>query len=270
MKSTVLSLKFLFILLIFYFPSYSQKYFENGKKEYLEGDLTRAVELLTKSIENNEEVAKSYMFRGAARSFLRIFPEAWIDLNQSKKIDNTNDKLYYYFGKYYLLKGIYDSALYYFNISIAKDAQDAAAYDARATAKGLLNDFKGAIEDENIAIKLDPTKQIYYTDRGFAKFQLGLFNEAIEDFNSSLAIEPNHKAFANRGYAYSGLGLHSMAIDDFTKALEIMPGDYEIFYKRGMSYLSIGKKKEACLDLTKSSDMGYEPASKQMKENGCK
>ena len=248
-----------------------QVHFKNACTEYFYGDLNKAVALFDISISEKEELAQSYMYRGAAKSFLKMFPGALKDLNTSKKIDSTNPKLDYYFGKYYLfLKSKNDSALFYYSKAIRKNPQYAAAYDERATVKIMLNDFKGAIEDENKAIGIDSTQQIYYTDRGFALFSLNHYKEAIKDYNTSLQIEPNHKAFADRGYAYYKLGLQQMAIEDYTRALNIMPDDLEIYYRRGVSYMAIGKKEEACEDFTRSKNMGYEPALKEMKKNNCR
>lgn len=268
------NIKIYFIIFLGFFInqpySFSQKYFEVAKKEYLYGDLQKSIDLLTESINHNEEIAKSYMYRGSAKAFLKMYPEALVDLNLSKKIDPINPKIYFYFGKFYLLKGNYDSALQYFNLAISKDAKDAVIYDGRATVKGLLKNYNGAIQDDNIAIKLDSTKQIYYTNRGFAKFQLKQYEAAIKDFNISLKLESNHKAYANRGYAFYKLGLQLKAIEDYTNALSIMPEDFEIFYRRGLSYVEIGKKKEACADFNKSKELGYKPAEKELLKIACK
>lgn len=267
------NIKIYFIIILGIFVnapySYSQKYFEVAKKEYLYGDLQKSIELLTASIKHNEEIAKSYMYRGAAKAFLKMYSDALVDLNLSKKIDPNNPKMYFYFGKFYLLKGNYDSALKYFNIAISKDPKDAVSYDGRATVKGLLNNFNGAIQDDNIAISLDSSNQIYYTNRGFAKFQLRQYEASIKDFDISLKLEANHKAYANRGYAFYKLGLQLKAIDDYTNALSIMPDDFEIFYRRGLSYVEIGKIKEACADLNKSKELGYKPAEKELLKIRC-
>lgn len=260
-----------FLFIVIFFPNFcfSQNYYEDASKEYFYGDLSKSISLFTKSIENKQEIAKSYMYRGAAKSFLKMFDDALSDLNFSKQLDSTNVKLDYYYGKLYLFKGNYSLAIQYYSNAIFKSPNDAFSYDERAAAKVLIGDFKGAIADENIAISIDSTKEYFYTDRGFAKLKLKMYDVAINDFNTSLKIEPNQKAFANRGLAYSLLSQYQKAIEDYTKSLTLNPNDAEVYYYRGISYKAIGKKVEACDDFKKSKGLGYAKANDILKELIC-
>lgn len=243
--------------------------YETASKEYFQGDLNKAIALFTKSIENGEEIAKSYMYRGAAESFLNNFTDALADLNSSFKLDSLNDKIYYYYGKLYLFQGEYNTAIRYYSIAILKNPKYPAAYDERAVANSLLGDFEAAINDENTAIGIDSANQLYYTDRGFAKLKLGKYEAAIKDFDISLKLQVNQKAYADRGYAYSLIGLHLKAIEDYTKSLEINSQDGEVYYYRGISYSAIGRKNEACNDLSKSKKLGYTQSEELLTKLGC-
>ena len=262
---------FSFILIVLSFANFcnGQNYFEDASKEYFNGDLNKSIELFTISIKNNQETAKSYMYRGAAKSFLKMFDEALKDLNLSKDKDSSNTKLYYYYGKLYLFKGDLDLAIKYYDNAVSKNPKDAFSYDERAIAKGLVNDFAGAIADENIAIAIDSTIQEFYTDRGFAKLKLKEYNEAIKDFNTSLKIMPNQKAYADRGVAYSLLSQHKRAIEDYTKSLEFNSNDSEVYYYRGISHEAMGNKRETCTDLKRSSELGYAKAYDVLKKMIC-
>jgi tetratricopeptide (TPR) repeat protein len=264
-------MKRIMIFMVFLLPCYcnSQQYFKNACKEYFTGDMNKSIELFTLSIENKQEIAKSYMYRGAAKAFLNKFDDALIDLNVSKLLDSSNPKLYYYFGKLYVFKGNGEKAIQYYSKAIAKDPKDPHSYDERAGAKILTADFAGVIEDENKAISLNDSIEYFYTVRGIAKVKLKQYSEAIKDFDASLNLEPNQKAYANRGVTYAALGNHQKAIEDYTKSLEIIPDDAEIFYYRGISYKAMKKNTEACSDLNKSRALGYPKAPDALRGIKC-
>jgi tetratricopeptide (TPR) repeat protein len=268
MKKTLKYLPLIILISISKF-CYSQSYFEAAYNEYFNGDISKSIPLFTKSIKNSQEVAKSYMYRGAAKSFLKMYDDALLDLDSSKALDSTNTKLNYYYGKLYLFKGDNSIAIQYYSNAILQNPKDPFAYDERAVAKALLNDFNGAIADENIAIYIDSTKEYFYSDRGFARLKLKEYNEAIKDFNASLKLEPNQKAYANRGLVFSLLNQHQKAIDDYTKSLAINPNDAEVYYYRGISYKAIKKNIEACGDFKKSNELGYGKANDVLKKTPC-
>ncbi len=109
--------------------------YDEALKEYLYGDLNKSINLFTNLIETKQEVSKSYMYRGAANSFLANFNEAKRDLDSSFILDSSN-------------------------LAILRNAKDAAAYDQRAVVKSFLGDLKGAIKDGDTAIALDSTDKI--------------------------------------------------------------------------------------------------------------
>jgi RHS repeat-associated protein len=237
----------------------SQNYFVYGYDEYLYGDLNRSIALFDMAISRNEEMAKSYMYRAAAKMTLGRLSEALHDLNVSRALDPSIPELNYFYGKYYLLMGGDKLALNYYNQFLLKDPSNSMVYNERAIIKIRLKDFAGSIDDENKAIAIEPGDQSYFTNRGFAKLNLRMYRAAISDFNLSISIKPGHKAYANRGYAYQLLGAYKKAIADYTSALKLMPADGEIYYRRSISLRAIGKIHEADDDLSKSKEMGYEP-----------
>ena len=100
-------------ILFFCGKSFGQNYFDAASKEYFSGDLNKSIELFSKSINANQHPANSFMLRGAAKSFLGKFDEALNDLNHSFLLDSTNAKIYYYYGKFYILKKEFYEALKY-------------------------------------------------------------------------------------------------------------------------------------------------------------
>lgn len=257
-----IKVKYLVILgsIFFYSDFFSQNFYKEGVNEYLNGSEKKAIDLLTKAIENNQEVANSYMYRGGAKIYINDFYSSIQDLQTSLKLDSNNYKTYFYIGRNYFYQGFYETAIKYYDKAIYINNKDANVYDERAVAKGMNGDFEGAIKDENFAISLDPTISDYYTNRGFAESALRKYNGAIKDFDKAIKIDGNPQAFSNRGIAKAKLGLHKEAIDDFTKAIELIPTAKDLPYLRGQSYKALGELKKACADIIKSADMGYEQA----------
>src|SRR5262245_50557691 len=109
--------------------SFGQNYFEEGRKEYYASNYDRSIELLTKAILNDQEIARSLMFRGAVKIILSQMDDALADLESSKLIDSSYPRLYFYFGKFYVLDGKYDLAIANYSKAIAGDPRDAAAYN---------------------------------------------------------------------------------------------------------------------------------------------
>jgi len=258
-----------FLFLAVYFNCKGQDYFELASREYFYGDLHKCIPLFDKAIENRQEVAKSYMYRGAAKAFLKMFDEAAVDLDSSKRYDSSNAKIYYYLGKLHLFKGEYKQAIRYYDQSIKGDKKDAFSYNERGTAKAALGNFAEAIKDEDIAISIDSSREYFFNDRGFVRLELKQYPLAIGDFSMSLTILPNQKAYANRGYANYLLCNYKEAIPDFTMSLSINSNDPEVYYFRGVSYRILGDMEDACSDLNRSKTLGYEKASAMLKELKC-
>lgn len=264
--------KFLCLLLswLLILHLHSQSYFENGKHQYLNGDYKSAFDLFTKAIDTEDILrSKSYMFRGATRLFLGQIAEAKGDLDVSYSLDSADAKLFYYYGKYFLFRGEYDSCILFSVKSLKYDSTDADVYDQRAVAKSLNGDLQGAYDDENIAIRLNKSKEFFYSNRAYISISLKKYDEAIEDLNTSLSIKPSQKAYANKGLALSLKGLHKEAIESYTQSLEMNPNDGEVYYYRGNSFKEMGKIDNACSDFRKSISLGYVLALDILKIGGC-
>lgn len=247
---------------------YSQNYYSEGCRIYYEtgGDINKAIELFSKAIEANEEKAKAYMMRGAAKIYLSEYASAFSDLSNSLKLDSNNYKAYFYYGRGFFAQGFFNNAIKYYDIAISKNKFDAETYNSRAMAKAMNQDYLAAIEDESKAIEIDSNNAEFYDNRSFAKIQLKMYKEAIEDCNSALRKVSGSQSYANRGFALAGLGMHMEAIKDFTIALREMPKAKDLYFYRGVSFKTLNKMNEACADFSKSAELNYEPAMTEKKK----
>jgi tetratricopeptide (TPR) repeat protein len=245
----------------------AQDYYQLGMHAYDASDdsATAAVQYFTRAIQLQQQPAKSYMMRGAAEELQKNFTAATEDLNQSKALDSTYPKLYYYYGQLYLRQDLYLRSIHYFDIAITKDPRQAKFYNARASARYFLYEYDKLLEDENQAIALDSTDESYFSNRGYALIELNELDKAIADLTTSLRIRPSQKGYANRGYAYAQQSRHAEAISDYTESLRLRADDGQTLYLRGNSYLALGKQQEACLDFNESAKLNYQPAFEKLK-----
>jgi len=255
------------LILILMNSLFCQNYYEQGLQKYYQAENSEAIELFSKSIENNNQVALSFMMRGATKTYLKQYAQAVDDISQSLKLDSSNYKAYFYFGRVYFLQGFYASALKYFDKAISINTKDPDVYNNRAICKIMSEDYAGAIKDEDIAISMDTSKnETFFIQRGFAKFKLNMLEEAIKDFDFSLKIVATQKAYANKGLALAQTGRHSEAIECYTKSLSIFSDDPTVLYFRGISYKKIKKNEAACIDFTKSKSLGDLLSENEIKE----
>lgn len=137
---------------------------------------------------------------------------------------------------------------------------DPKLYFERGIAKGKLLDFKSAIQDFDKAIELEPNNEEYYFSRGIACMH-HLYQAAIRDFSKVLEMNPKRiDALIFRGNAKVYLEDYLGGIVDYTAALLQNP-DYAIVYNnRAVAYIELEQKDLACLDLSKSGELGYAAA----------
>lgn len=243
---------FLAVICLLPIGVYAQDNFTKAFDEYKNGDLKTAVALFTECIQHNKSVAQSYIYRGAASVFLGEFITAKNDLDSAFMLDSMSTKIWYYYGKLYLVQRQYPNALDCYDRAISRDSLYASAYGDRGNTKSLSGNFDDAIADISKAISIEPTEASFYSDRGYVKLKQKKYDDAMADFNTSLNIKPTQKAFANKGFVYALMDLPSEAIENYTSSLKIVPNDGEVLYFRGLAYKAINKPDKACEDLQKA------------------
>ena len=96
---------------------------------------------------------------------------------------------------------------------------------------------------------------------------LGDYEGAIEDYNKSISLNPNDaEAFNNRANIRMLFGDYNSAIDDYNLAIKLKENYSIALYNRGIAKIMTNKQGYACDDFKSSSDGGYEPALKALKD----
>ncbi len=151
------------------------------------GDISGAIENLTRVIQINPNYTEAYSKRGDLLS----------------RIEQ------------------YQAAIHDYTWAISLNPKDLHSYNNRGQALCFLGDYQGAIEDYIYAIQLNPNVADVYYNCGNAYNCLGNYQKAIENY--SLAIYLNHfdgLAYFHRGLIYHQLGDNPNAKTDLLTAAE--------------------------------------------------
>ncbi len=184
---------------------------------------------------------------------LAFLSEAMVDFEQSMALDPDDDDApnQHARAKDIWMDGRLIQRIYQLNTVIAKNPNDAEAYDERGFAKFKLNeDEEDVIADFNKAISLNPHCAVAYFHRGLLKDKNFQLNEAIADYDSAISINPNDaEFFYSRGLAKFNLvaaqklNAYPEAMADLDKAIAIDPNHFNAYNGKGYIFYYMGKSK---------------------------
>ena len=87
---------------------------------------------------------------------------------------------------------------------IAKNPNDANAYNTRGAAYARVGRYQNAIDDFTAAIRINPNYAAAYTNRALALRQTGKNDLALADFNKALQADPRYgPAYLGRANLYA-------------------------------------------------------------------
>lgn len=224
------------------------------------------IEELTNAINMAPYSAGPYLDRGVEYFNQKIYNKAKDDFEKALELDPLSSIAYYDRALcYYHGEKNYQMALNDLNKSIELNDKDEHAFELRGRVYIHYEKYDDAIADFTRAIEISPNYFDVYVNRALAYIKgFELYKLAIEDYNHALKLSPdNGMIYMNRGSAYGeGLKDFDNSLKDFKKALEINPNDGESHLGLGLTYLQIGKYKEACLSWKRALDLGCEAAKK--------
>ena len=167
----------------------------------------------------------------------------------------------------------YHGAVEDFTKAIAINPNYGDAYYKRGLLKNIFQDYPGIIQDLTKAIKINPKygNVDTYSKIANAKSMLEDYKGSIADYTKVLQINPKDvDAYIGRAGAKQYLKDYKGATQDFTKIIEISPNYDDIcnvYYHRGNCKIALKQKNEACLDFSKSAELGCKHAHNVIKES---
>lgn len=180
-----------------------------------------------------------------------------------------------------------DSALVYFNRTLALEPKGVEAYVDRGIVYDKLGKADSAMADLNKAIELAPEYGKAYFNRGLAYARRGDYDRAIVDYNKAFDLNRLMKKFFNtyrnmfnsmeglennnaidcslttftigvyleRGDAFQNKGDYGRALADFNSALKLDSKCLETYLHRGSTYGEMGDYERALADLNKAVEL---------------
>ncbi|TGK18721.1 tetratricopeptide repeat protein [Leptospira fluminis] len=154
-------------------------------------------------------------------------------------------------------------------LEIKPDNADVLLY--RGYCRTELENRKEAFADVDRAIKLGAKYPEAYVNRAILYNLSERPAAALKDANEAVRLDQkSSRANFQIGYAYYSLKKYNESISAYTKAIELNPRDGgQTYYNRGLGFLAVRKKSQACDDFKRSLEIGYSNAEGMIREN-CK
>ena len=215
--------------------------------------LNEAIVSFDKAIALKPDYAEVYSNRGNALQDLKHLAEAIISYD--KAIALKPDFAEAYSNRGNALKALkrLDEAIISFDKAIALKPDYAEAYSNRGMALQDLKRLDEALISYDRAIALKPDFAEAYSGRGSALKDLKRLNEAIISFDKAIALKPDYaKAYSNRGTALQDLKRFDDAIIDYDKAIALKPDFAEAYSNRGTALQYLERLDEAIISFDKA------------------
>lgn len=168
-----------------------------------------------------------------------------------------NSDLYMLKGLYAMANNEYQKAVDFFTKYIIQKPKNDIGYLRRGNAYKELKDAKNAMADYNKCIELNPQNEIAYSNRGLLKGILGDLSGGFQDCINSLKINETSVAYYNLGWICFEQEDYEQAERAFSEALKLEPTKVSIYHERAETRYKLKKYREAIQDYT--SEIGLEP-----------
>ena len=233
----------------------ARQYYDTALVKVKEGDFTRAIKLLDKTIALDSMDSEYYRYRGYSKYKNGYVNYAIRDYDKAILLNPNNINAYikrgdaFYYKKNFLKsKADYDRA-------VELDSLNFYALDIRAAVKFNLNDFEGALKDYEKCKKINGGNANLFFNKGTTLFHLGKYNESIYSLDLGIKLDSlidNINSYVWRGDAKAELGNIEGALLDYNKAIRLNPKQASCYYWKGDVYFKFKKYKEAILEYDKA------------------
>lgn len=212
-------------------------YFERGKIMARMQQHAAAEQDFSLALGLNANFPDALLARSVEKRFQKKYEGAFRDIFQAATLDSTNPKIYNSFGNLFIEVKNYKDAITSYSKTIALQPKFADAYNNRAYAKILMNDFTNAITDCYTALSLMKEK-------------------------------PSPIVYNNLGHAYRELNNFDSAFYYFDKAIKLNNNFSQAYFERGIAKQKINDLNGACKDWRSADALGYTDTLK-LEEKFC-
>jgi tetratricopeptide (TPR) repeat protein len=153
---------------------------------------------------------------------------------------------------------------------LTNDREDYFAYFGRGNYYYSQNNIEAALADFQKAASFNRPNGALYNNLGFCYYLKGDYNKALQWFMRATQYTPQDaEAHNNKGNALYMLKDFNAAIQAYNTTLQLNPNHLTAMEFRGLSYLNLQQKEQACKDLQTASQLGNAEAG-QYWQQYCK
>ncbi len=207
--------------------------------------------------------------RGFEKLEVQDYRGAEEDYSMVLQLNPRNDVAYFNRGFARLKQEKFALALKDFSLALDIKPDNSEAYYNRGLAELALEEYLPALRDFNLAIKENPKQERYYHGRARAKSGLEDYRGAIQDLGACIKLtrSRNLSFFYDRAEAFIAIKKFGLAIDDLSYIIRKNPQDPAAYNARAFVKLQAGNLDGACLDWSKSGELGDVSAYDRIRKN---
>ncbi len=132
-------------------------------------------------------------------------------------------------------------------------------------------DLSGAIINWNIVLKINDKDENSYYSKAIVKDELYTWKAALKDYDKAIEIDPNFiSALLNRGSLKDENKDYAGAIKDYELVINNKNSDEDVlrkaYFNRGNTYFNLENTRQACVDWSKSAELGAEYAIERLEQ----
>lgn len=180
----------------------------------------KAVLVLTSGVNTESVSADSLMyFRAFALNEMGNSDKALKTLKKLLKKYPNHSHAHFLKGNIHAKHSNYPEAIFAYNKAISNDNNNLKALYNLATAKGMLGDYKGAINDLTEYLKRDAECPDAFYSRGYWFEMQEDFEGALADYNKTLTLKPQMvEAYFSKAYVYYKMNNREQACQTLIEA----------------------------------------------------
>jgi tetratricopeptide (TPR) repeat protein len=282
-------------------PNLAMAYFQRGTCQLLNQKPNVALVDLNQALKLDSNITEAYLNRGIAHHSLHNYTFAEADLLIYLRRQSTDLKAYYNLAVLYEDMDDYKQAIKFYTryLNLSPDLN---IRQLRAMAYANIDSIGLAIKDLDICLQPNANDTSLWMCKGNVYYDANMNREAIDAYNVILLLYPKHtEALYNRADAYCNLGQFDKALFDYqtlsandlkeadyyfniafcqiqlkdnqnailnlNKAIEYEFHDFGLLLTlRGIAYINMNLKDEACSDWKHALQIGYKEAEKYVNE----
>jgi len=200
------------------------------------------------TLEEQRQRAEANYKIGEAEMRSGNYPEAIKYLDDARKQNPNDAKIYFALGSIYIEYKKYDEAIALFEKTLHYDPNFAKAHNSLGTVYArrqqwdlAIGEFKKALSDPSY-----PTPQLAHYNLGLAFMEKGDHINAVKEFHAAVEISPKFpQALDQYGIALYRMNRNQEAIKRFKQAIEVAPDFIAPYVNLGLVYMKQGKRDDA-------------------------